>query len=361
MRKLVEAYVKNAARALFTGSTWFDPMLPTLYVTPLCNLRCTYCADFGAHRNQEYKNQVLPLRDMTRLVDILADECDLLYVTGGEPTMRADLPDILRHARRRKLRYVAMNTNALLLRDHAEVLDLVDNLVISVDDLASGRWDSTLLGPGSQAARKLMENVRWAAGEQARRHFTLTVTCVVMPGRVAAARRVRDFVYSVGAQFSAQHLSEDRVPALALRDDPDFQSFVDELVAEKRAGRSVSGSELYLSSMRDQKPYACTPTAAPHVDWLGRLAYPCRELPNHVLIDVLEAGSYRAALAEGARRWGAPPRDCHRCGERCYVEISTLVRRPQALAREVFGYLKSAAAARQPYPPAGSPASLGPP
>ncbi len=340
MRKLITAYLKNTARVWFTGSRWFDPLLPTLYVTPFCNLRCTYCEDFGAHRNAEYREQTLPTDEMKRLVDILAADCDLLYVTGGEPTMRPDLPELLRHGRARGLRYIAMNTNAVKLRDHEEVLDLLDNLVISLDDLAGGRWDSDLAADPARV-ESLLDNVRWAAGEQRRRRFTLTVTCVVMPGRVDAARRVRDFVYQVEAQFSAQHLSVERRPSPELTADPEYAQLMRELLADKRAGRGVSGSELYLGRPGAPAVEGCTPTAAPHVDWLGRLAYPCRELPDHVLVDLRAAGSLGAAMREGARRWGAPPAGCRRCGERCYVEISTLVRHPTALAREALGYLRA--------------------
>src|SRR5262249_17801892 len=162
-----------------------------------------------------------------------------------------------------------------------------------------------------------------------RKHgYTLTVTCVVQPGQVDAARKVRDFCFEIGAQFSAQHLSVHRLPSTELQADPDFHRFMDEVLAAKRAGKPGSGSDLYLGGTRDRVPYACTPTAAPHVDWTGRLAYPCRELPNHILIDLLAAGSYRAAMAEAEAKWGAPPNDCDRCGERCYVELSTLVRNP---------------------------------
>ena len=342
MRKLLKAYLKNTARVWFTGSPWFDPLLPTLYVTALCNLRCTYCEDFGAHRNAEYRHQSLPTDQVKRLIDMLADECDLLYVTGGEPTMRPDLAELLRHGRARGLRYLAMNTNAVRLRDHREVLDLVDNLVISLDDLEAGRWDSSLAAD-SERVRELLDNVRWAAAEQRRRRRALTVTCVVTPGRVDAARRVRAFVHDLGAEFSAQHLSVARVPSAALSADPDYAAFMRELRADKRAGRGVSGSDLYLARPGASATEGCTPTAAPHVDWMGRLAFPCRELPDHVLVDLLEAGSLRAALREGARRWGAPPADCRRCGERCYVEISTLVRHPTALAREALNYLRSPA------------------
>ncbi len=340
MRKLVSHFVKNSLRARFSDSPWFDPMLSTLYVTPMCNLRCTYCDDFGAQRNDQFRGQVLSTADFKRAIDLLADETEGLYLTGGEPTLNPDLVEILRHARERFI-YLAMNTNALCLRDHAGILDLLDNLVISVDSMHEGRRDDTLAGQPDNV-RKLFDNVRWAASQQSR-GFTLTVTSVLRPGRLDEARAVRAFCYEIGAQFSAQHLTgHDRLPAPELDADPDFRRFMDELIADRRAGRSVSGSPDYLRGVRDRASYQCTPTAAPHVDWRGHLAYPCRELPDHIWVDMLAAGSYRAALAEAQRRWGDPPNDCARCGERCYVELSTLVRTPSSAAREAVGYVVQA-------------------
>jgi hypothetical protein len=203
-----------------------------------------------------------------------------------------------------------------------------------------GRRD-TVLATQPENIRKLFDNVRWAAEQQKSLGFTLTITSVLTPGQIADARKVRDFCFEIGAQFSCQGVSIDRLPSKELAADTAYQDFMNELIADKRAGKNISGSELYLSGVRDRRPYRCTPTAAPHVDWLGRLAYPCREMPDHIWIDMVQAGSYRAALAEGERQYQAPPpNDCMRCGERCYVEVSTLVRNPGQLPFEVAGYLK---------------------
>src|SRR3954454_22475545 len=144
MQKLFWSYLKNAARAKLTGSPWFDPMIATLYATPMCNLRCTYCDDFGAQRNDMFRGQILPLDKMKRIAGMLAEVGGVLYVTGGEPTMRTDLVEILQHARKSGFKYIAMNTNALLLRDHEQILDQLDNLVISVDSMEVGRRDTVL-------------------------------------------------------------------------------------------------------------------------------------------------------------------------------------------------------------------------
>lgn len=344
MRNLLTACARNLFRATVTRSPWFDPVLPTLYVTPVCNLQCTYCADWGTGRNRQYQDEVPSLERLQGIVRLLRRECDTIYLTGGEPTMRPDILELLGFIRAQRFRYVAMNTNGLLLHRYPGIVDLVDNLVVSVDALDEGRDDPVLRRQPHRVAR-LFRNLRWAAAQQPGRSFVCTVTTVVRPGKVAEARRVMEFCFAHGLFFSIQHLTENSLASPELVRDREFPRFLDEMIAAKRAGRPVSGSEVYIRRTRELASYSCAPTAVPHVDHAGRLAYPCRELPGHVKVDLLAAGSLRQAIAEGARRVGAPPVGCSRCPDRCYVEASTLLRSPGLLVRETLSYLGQAAKA----------------
>lgn len=345
MLKTVGLCLKNIARAKLTSSVEFDPILPTLYLTPLCNLRCTYCADFGAHRNAEYMSQVLPLETMQRLIRMLRDACETLYLTGGEPLLRPDIVELLAYARAQKFVYLAMNTNGLLLHTRPEVVKYLDNLVISMDGLDEGR-DDPELPKQKNHIKQLLDNIAWAASlRKTNPKFVCTVTSVVRPGRVAEARRVMEHCFSVGADFSIQHLTVIQegvgaVPSPKLVEDPEFPAFLDAMIAAKRKGLPVSGSELYLRTIRDRKRFACTPTVVPHVDYRGWLSYPCREIKGYVKVDMLKAGSLKAAMREGAKLYGKPPRDCSQCPDRCYVETSALINRPSSLFASVTGYLK---------------------
>jgi len=356
MRKLAQNVLKNMIRSTLERPGTFDPVLAALYVTPMCNLRCDYCELFGTQRNASYRGQVMDLARIKRVIELLAEEVHVLYLTGGEPLLRDDIGEILRYARERGLSYLAMNTNGLLLHRRPEVLDEIDTLAVSLDSLELGRRDSALARRPEQVQR-LLDNIRWVASQQQARAFTCTVTCVVTPGLVEDTRRVMEFCFEIGAEFSIQHLTEERVRSPALKRDPDFPGLIDEMIAAKRAGKPVSGSELYLRSVRDQVPFNCTPTAVPHIDHQGRLSFPCRELRDHLLVDLVAAGSLRAAIREGVRRYGLPPVDCSSCPDRCYVEISALMHHPSWLVREVFGYLRQQAAARWDRRGAGS----GPP
>jgi MoaA/NifB/PqqE/SkfB family radical SAM enzyme len=356
MLKTVGLCVKNIVRAHLTSSVHFDPIVPTLYVTPLCNLRCTYCADFGAHRNNEFLSQVLPLETMQRLIRMIRDACETLYLTGGEPLLRPDIIELLAYARAQKFFYLAMNTNGLLLHTRPDVVKYLDNLVISMDSIENGRDDpESFKQPGR--VQQLLDNIAWAASQRKLNpKFVCTVTSVVRPGHVAEARRVMEYCFSVGAEFSIQHLTViekgvGAVPSPKLVADPEFPAFIDAMIQAKRDGKPVSGSELYLRTIRDRKRFACIPTMVPHVDYRGFVAYPCRELLDHVKVNLLEAGSLKAAMKEGARRYGSPPKSCSQCPDRCYVETSALINRPHKLVSSVSGYFKQTH--RKPVPQQG--------
>jgi MoaA/NifB/PqqE/SkfB family radical SAM enzyme len=337
-KKLLVAAIKNVARARYTDSTFFDPVLPTMYVTPLCNLQCTYCADWGLHKNSALVAELPTREQLERTIAILAEECQALYFTGGEPLMRPDIAELAKFARSQGIVYLAMNTNGLLLHVRPEVLSSLDNLVISLDGLDEVR-DYPALQAQPRRRQRILDNIRWAAGEQKARGFSLTLTCVVRPGRVQAAHEVMEFAQEIGAEFSIQHLTVGSRASPELKADPAFRTFVNAMLEARRAGRGISGSEVYLTTTRDHRPFGCTPTAVPHVDHLGRLAYPCREIGDQVYVDLLAAGSLRAAMKEGARLYGPPPGDCSLCPDRCYAETSTLIRNPSAALREVSIHL----------------------
>lgn len=83
-----------------------------LEVTRRCNLHCRFCfADGGTQEAdpslQELKEAVL---DIVR-------QCGqpLLQLSGGEPTLRDDLPELVRFAREAGVSYVQLNTNGIRL------------------------------------------------------------------------------------------------------------------------------------------------------------------------------------------------------------------------------------------------------
>ena len=84
-----------------------------LEVTARCNLRCRFC--FASAGEDPAADP--PLSELKAAVDDIMDRCGrpLLQLSGGEPTLRDDLPELVAYAKERGCPYVQVNTNGLRL------------------------------------------------------------------------------------------------------------------------------------------------------------------------------------------------------------------------------------------------------
>jgi cyclic pyranopterin phosphate synthase len=141
---------------------WEPPMLPPpaegplidtfgriaddlrLSVTDRCNFRCTYCMP-AEGLTWLPKDEILTFEELTRLLGLFVRlGVRSVKVTGGEPTVRADLPELVR-----MLRGVApnvdlsMTTNGVLLERLAGPLAEagLDRVTVSLDSLLRHRFE----------------------------------------------------------------------------------------------------------------------------------------------------------------------------------------------------------------------------
>jgi cyclic pyranopterin phosphate synthase len=112
-------------------------------VTDRCNLRCHYCMP-----EDEYvwlpREDVLSFEEISRIADLVAEHgVDRLRLTGGEPLLRRNLPDLVRTlAAKTWLRDFALTTNGVLLADLAADLREagLHRLTVSLDTLQRDRF-----------------------------------------------------------------------------------------------------------------------------------------------------------------------------------------------------------------------------
>jgi MoaA/NifB/PqqE/SkfB family radical SAM enzyme len=114
------------------------PSMITLRVTNQCNLRCTQCGQWGENGAFHDRDRARP-RDLTtaqwqRFLDQMSGACPHVYFFGGEPMLRTDLLQLVRHAA--ELGMIAgINTNGTFLRGRGQqIVDAgLDYILVSID------------------------------------------------------------------------------------------------------------------------------------------------------------------------------------------------------------------------------------
>jgi cyclic pyranopterin phosphate synthase len=109
-----------------------------LSVTDRCNLRCQYCMP-GASYSWLPRDDLLSFEELRRLAALFVSlGADQIRLTGGEPLLRRNLPELVRKlANIRGLRDLALTTNGLLLASQAKALREagLQRLTVSLDTL----------------------------------------------------------------------------------------------------------------------------------------------------------------------------------------------------------------------------------
>lgn len=101
-----------------------DTCCVILEVTKACNLRCPYCFAYGGETAKMPPVEDLK-RDIRKIVELAG--APLLQLSGGEPTLRDDLPELAAYAKEAGCAYTQINTNGIrLAEDEAYVRSLAE-------------------------------------------------------------------------------------------------------------------------------------------------------------------------------------------------------------------------------------------
>jgi cyclic pyranopterin phosphate synthase len=163
-------------------------------VTDRCNFRCTYCMPAEGLRWLP-RSEILTFEELARLLGIFIElGVRSLKVTGGEPTVRADLPTLVRMFRDVAPDIdISMTTNGVLLDHLARPLaDAgLDRVTVSCDSLLRHRFAEMTR---RDALDRVLEGIRAAREADLR---PIKINCVVIAGQnddelVAFARWARE-------------------------------------------------------------------------------------------------------------------------------------------------------------------------
>jgi cyclic pyranopterin phosphate synthase len=132
-------------------------------VTDRCNLRCTYCMPEEVEFMQ--RGLLLSYEEITRFVKIVAPlGITKLRITGGEPLIRKDLPELIRQLNAIEgINDIGMTTNGFFLKEHAQSLKDagLHRVNVSLDTLVKEKFVEITR---RDAIQNVLDGIR-AAGE----------------------------------------------------------------------------------------------------------------------------------------------------------------------------------------------------
>ncbi len=167
-----------------------------------CNFLCTYCDDHRGRKYPELSNEgVLDTSQAFELLRIMRSRTPSVYFSGGEPTIRQDLPAITAEAHRLAYYPIIINTNASLLhrwlkREHWRTwLAHTDIIVVSLDALDLNALSDLWVYRKSEDVLRNLLLLRELSAEQ---DVKLMVNTVIQPGQTAEARAVLDLANDLG-------------------------------------------------------------------------------------------------------------------------------------------------------------------
>ncbi len=306
------------------------PIAVAWLITGRCNILCDYCK-----WKQERKSDELNTQSVLDLIDQMhAAGVQLVSFTGGEPLVRQDMGEIIRHVKRRGM-VCKMNTNGIMLPRRIDDCRPLDLLQVSVD--GPPEIMDRLRGKGT--SQRATHAIQYATEAGIR---TQLIACLTRDN-VSRLDEVLDYGLELGVGFCFQVLTtkyltdeeiDNSVPAKA-----DLERALEYLLGLNRSGdrraRAIASKnselEYYLGILQDGSP-GCECALVT-----------CTMMPNGRLIfcGSAKAGSYRSydttkvGFAEAFQQLSIP--DCDGCVCVGKLRISKVYQIDLPVIKEMIG------------------------
>ncbi|MHC4550694.1 MAG: radical SAM protein [Planctomycetota bacterium] len=301
------------------------PLLGTLIVTYRCDLSCAMCdlPRRGDRRRELDTEGLKGVLDGMRDLGVLG-----VGITGGEPLLRGDLLDLVRHGADRGL-LMHVNTNGTLVTaEVARRLAACGTASVNVSlDGPDAETHDRLRGQAGSFDRVLRAAARLCAVP--RRPYRVALICALGPGNAGRA----------GALLArARDLGVDRVGFNPVHDFPanrvvatNGSGAADELRAAAGRDPLLDNSRAYLDLFApayrgEPNPVPCTaPRTSVLVDCYGEV-YPC--VPLNAARRPVGRGDVRELWRSATyRRARQALRSCRACYWNCHTEMNLALRR----------------------------------
>lgn len=308
--RVLKQYATNTLKVRVLGRTRvIEPLSAIFYVTHRCNLSCHYCTQ----KYPDILSQELPTEQTIEILRIVRRHVRSLYITGGEPTCRVDLEEILEAALGLGFNTI-LHTNGVLLDRRPKLLDPIQSLVISLDSMNEGRFDSVTQSASGTTRRIISNIVEYGRHMLATGRF-MTINCVIDARTIDDVYDVMEFCREHAFVFSCCSALKNDLTPYELLENGAYQRLVDHILESKRQKRlKINGSLEELEYILQFKNFNCYPTLFARIYPNGDVYYPCVPLKT-VGGNILETPS----LEEIYRRARAKFGDIPDCRGRCHL------------------------------------------
>ena len=344
------------ARALHNKAAALGyPVAANFELTPRCNFNCKMCYVHLSKAEQERRGRELSAAEW---IDLGRQACEagvvFLLLTGGEPTLRPDFPEIYRALKKMGL-MISINSNGYLLC--GELLELLCNdppyrINLSLYGVSNETYQELC---GIPAYERITENIRLLreAGVGVKLNMSLTGdNCGDMQAVYERARELGGHTQAASYMFPPVRVTGEFGKGYRM-------------TAEEAARCEISYNRLrmsceqflrYAADLRDGIPIQgeedCAGQVGAHmrcragrssfwISWDGKMS-PCGMLPEPG-VDVMELGLQRAweLVRDAVRQIRLPAacstcpyrHGCHVCAAMCYCESGACDKIPEYVCR----------------------------
>jgi MoaA/NifB/PqqE/SkfB family radical SAM enzyme len=304
------------------------PVILGHMVTTRCNLRCSFCTywrEEGVGSDGEM--------DLSAIRSLLFDAAEsgvaVYTMTGGEPLLRVDAPDILASARKRGLFSMLITNGSLLHRFIAALPDATDLTVVSLDSLDPVVYRK-LRGKGADLSRVVGNIDLLAEAVKGKGEGRWALNCVITDDNVGEVRAIAGFARERGGGVTFEPVLGqplDDCPGLTAS----YRELGEMLLRLKDEQGNVLNSRAYLEALRDGRRPKCLSDMVLRVGPRGDVTGPCLDHPSSAVVGNVTRKPLKEILA--SKEWReahAHAKDCTRpdCWMSCYTEPALLLKKP---------------------------------
>ncbi len=309
-----------AARSLVSGK----PHHAQWMITRQCNYQCRGCNVW-----KEQDQRELSTEEIKRGLDILKDLGVIeIVLSGGDPLLREDAPEIIEHAA--NLFVTTVYDNGSMATKKIEALRNVDFVAISIDSLDEAKNDYIKAVPG--AWRKAMEAVETLHNEG----VSVSVTPTISQLNIHEIADITNYFTQKGIPvwycLYSFDQSEDENQLfrigkandeLVIRDKQAMVELCDSLMEMKKKNRRILMTTKLLKALRT-------------LFLEGKRTWNCRALQNFLVIDHLgriagcHSHNFAGSVFDLPKMWNSKEFDllrkgystCSQCAYLCYIFYS---------------------------------------